>query len=70
MLRNILGPHIARTKNAASSVEVPPPPPHASAPAAWLSDPRGRHEFRYWDGEAWTDNVSDAGHTSTDPVIA
>ena len=40
----------------------------ATAPASWLPDPRGRHEFRYWDGTKWTDHVSDNGVPSTDPV--
>ena len=36
-------------------------------PAAdWYPDPRGRHELRYWDGTAWTDNVADGGRTSVD----
>jgi hypothetical protein len=34
----------------------------------WLPDPTGDHEYRYWDGTAWTDDVSDAGVTSTDPM--
>lgn len=37
-------------------------------PANWHPDPTGRHELRYWDGSAWTDHVSDAGITATDPV--
>ncbi len=36
--------------------------------AAWLADPCGRHELRYWDGTGWTEHVSDAGATATDPV--
>lgn len=39
-----------------------------SAPAAWLADPTGRHQLRYWDGVKWTDYVSDAGAQSMDPV--
>jgi len=35
--------------------------------AGWQADPTGRFEHRYWDGSAWTDNVSNAGVTSTDP---
>jgi len=27
---------------------------------SWKADPTGRHEFRYWDGEHWTENVADA----------
>jgi hypothetical protein len=37
-------------------------------PASWQPDPRGRHEYRYWDGSQWTDHVSDKGEVSTDPV--
>jgi Protein of unknown function (DUF2510)/Domain of unknown function (DUF4328) len=29
--------------------------------AGWLPDPSGAHEFRYWDGAQWTDDVSDGG---------
>jgi len=40
-------------------------------PAAdWHPDPVGRHEFRYWDGAAWTGNVSDLGQASVDPMEA
>ena len=39
-----------------------------SAPPAWLADPTGRHQMRYWDGQQWTDHVSDAGAQSVDPV--
>jgi hypothetical protein len=28
----------------------------------------GRHQYRYWDGAAWTENVADSGQTSVDPV--
>ena len=42
----------------------------AAAPGggAWHPDPSGRHEFRWWDGTAWTDQVSDAGTVSADPI--
>ncbi|MGH9275291.1 MAG: DUF2510 domain-containing protein, partial [Acidimicrobiales bacterium] len=36
----------------------------------WQADPTGRHDHRYWDGTAWTDNVSDAGVASTDAYAA
>jgi uncharacterized protein YxjI len=39
-----------------------------ATPANWYPDPTGRHEFRYWDGAAWTDNVSNQGVTASDPV--
>ena len=34
---------------------------------AWHPDPTGRHELRWWDGGAFTDQVADGGVTSTDP---
>ena len=40
---------------------------NASAPG-WQPDPSGRHEYRYWDGSTWTDDVSDAGMTAVDPL--
>ncbi len=36
--------------------------------AGWQPDPSGRHDYRYWDGAAWTDDVSDNGQTSVDPM--
>jgi hypothetical protein len=41
-----------------------------STPAAWHPDPTQRHQLRYWDGAAWTDQVSDSGIASTDPIGA
>lgn len=43
-------------------MSTPPPPP------AWRPDPAGRHQYRYWDGTAWTDHVSDNGATAVDPL--
>ena len=50
-----------------------PPTPQAtpSAPVAatngfWAKDPSGRFEFRWWDGQQWTDAVSRGGVISTD----
>ena len=40
------------------------------ADAAWLPDPAGAHEFRYWNGSAWTEHVSDAGTQGQDPPPA
>ncbi len=31
----------------------------------WHPDPTGRHATRYWDGQRWTDRVSDV---TSDPV--
>lgn len=39
-----------------------------STPANWHPDPTGRHQHRYWDGQQWTDHVSDNGAQSLDPV--
>lgn len=36
----------------------------------WYPDPMGRHELRYWDGQVWTDNVSNQGVAASDPVHA
>ncbi|MGI8757230.1 MAG: phospholipid scramblase-related protein [Acidimicrobiales bacterium] len=34
----------------------------------WYPDPMGRHEYRWYDGTQWTDQVSSHGKTATDPV--
>jgi hypothetical protein len=34
----------------------------------WYKDPMGRHQYRYWDGAAWTQDVADSGHASIDPL--
>jgi hypothetical protein len=36
--------------------------------AGWSSDPSGAHELRYWDGEQWTDHVSDGGAMTRAPL--
>ncbi len=36
----------------------------------WYPDPMGRHEYRWYDGTQWTDQVSSHGRTSTDPLTA
>ncbi len=38
--------------------------------AGWQPDPFGRHEVRYWNGEAWTEHVSDAGVQGSDEPLA
>ena len=47
-------------------------PPTTAVPAAsvaeWRPDPSGRHEFRYWNGSGWSDNVADHGAQSVDPM--
>jgi hypothetical protein len=42
--------------------------PDGVAAAAWLPDPSGRHELRYWDGKAWTDAVTDRGAQTSSPA--
>jgi hypothetical protein len=34
--------------------------------AQWSADPYNRHEYRYWDGETWTNQVADGGVSSVD----
>lgn len=34
---------------------------------AWLPDPSGRHQLRWWDGGAFTDRVANDGVTAIDP---
>lgn len=53
-------------------VRTPAPPaaaPTAAAPGGpgWGADPFGRHQWRYWDGARWTDQVADGANQSTDP---
>lgn len=36
----------------------------------WYTDPCGRHQYRFWDGAAWSDHVADAGAESIDPIEA
>lgn len=60
---------VGQVQDAAVAASRPPPTPNVAAPAAaWHPDPSGRHEHRYWDGQTWTDQVSDAGEVTTDPL--
>ena len=36
----------------------------------WLPDPTGRHEYRYWDGASWSNDVADAGVAAVDALTA
>ncbi|MCQ3811291.1 MAG: RDD family protein [Acidimicrobiia bacterium] len=38
------------------------------AVSSWEPDPTGRHQYRWWDGEQWTDQVADDGVQAVDPV--
>jgi hypothetical protein len=51
------------------------PAPAVAAPAVagpgtpgWAGDPFGRHQWRYWDGTRWTDQVADGSTQSSDPA--
>lgn len=35
---------------------------------SWQSDPEGRYEYRWWDGQRWTDQVSQGGQVSRAPM--
>lgn len=41
-----------------------------SAPGqpGWLPDPEGRYEYRWWDGQSWTDQVSHQGQAGRAPL--
>ena len=41
---------------------------HGSHPPGWYPDPMGRHEYRWYDGTAWTDQVSSHGRQAVDAV--
>lgn len=51
---------------AGPALGVPTAP--AGPPAGWHPDPGGAHEYRYWDGAVWTDQVSDAGVVTSHPL--
>ena len=36
--------------------------------SSWEPDPTGRHQYRWWDSEQWTDQVADDGVQSTDSI--
>ncbi|MBK8331446.1 MAG: DUF2510 domain-containing protein [Acidimicrobiaceae bacterium] len=40
----------------------------STTPANWYPDPMGRHQLRYWDGNAWTEHVTTNGVQGVDPL--
>lgn len=42
--------------------------PSPPTPAGWFPDPLGRFEHRYFNGSAWTADVSDGGQRHVDPL--
>ncbi len=64
-------------RDAGPAPPPPPPPPPPPAPSArpaaapaWYADPSARHQLRYWDGGAWTDEVADGGVRGADHLGA
>jgi hypothetical protein len=47
---------------------APAPWAQAAVPAGWFTDPSRRHELRYWDGQRWTEHVSDRGRQGIGPI--
>jgi hypothetical protein len=39
-----------------------------TAPRNWYADPLERFEYRWWDGETWTENVATRGVPQIDPL--
>ncbi len=37
-------------------------------PAGWYGDPSGRHQYRYWNGTSWTEQVMSNNTQSVDPL--
>lgn len=60
----------ARVRPAPAPAPAPAPPTAAAGPGSpgWAADPFGRHQWRYWDGTRWTDQVADGSTQSTDPA--
>jgi hypothetical protein len=54
----------------AAPAPSPPTAPAGTGPGSpgWAADPFGRHQWRYWDGTRWTDQVADGSTQSTDPA--
>lgn len=38
------------------------------AEPSWQPDPTGRHQYRWFDGQDWSDQVADQGTATTDPI--
>ncbi len=47
---------------------APAAPAAAPGSPGWAADPFGRHQWRYWDGTRWTEQVADGSTQSTDPA--
>jgi Protein of unknown function (DUF2510) len=58
------------TQRASISSPVAVAAPATAVPPGWKADPTGRHQFRYWAGTQWTENVADNGAQSRDAVTS
>ena len=65
-LPGLSGAGLAPRGTGAVTAATPPPPP---TPRAWLADPGGRHELRYWDGTKFTEHVADGGQDQRRPAL-
>jgi hypothetical protein len=59
-------PAATTTATAPAAPSAPPTAPPVAP--GWAADPYGRHQWRYWDGGRWTDQVADGSTQSTDPA--
>jgi hypothetical protein len=54
----------------AATVLCPAVNPPPSLPSGWFPDPHGRYDYRWFNGTAWTADVSDEGRRLVDPAGA
>ncbi len=59
---------LTRPYNPQQRTSLPATESSPIVPAGWKAAPTGRHQFRYWDGSLWTENVADAGIQARDAV--
>jgi hypothetical protein len=59
----LLGALVKTTANKGASQNQQ----YQTKPSGWYSDPFGRYEKRYWDGNNWTEQVSNKDQVTTDP---
>ena len=60
-----VGPRYSPASKLGPAPGAAPAPP-AAALTAWLTDPTGRNELRYFDGSNWTEHVANGGVISAD----
>jgi hypothetical protein len=58
----------ARSLMASTNDTRPDAPPLGPVAPQWAPDPTRRHDYRYWNGARWTEEVSDRGVLSKDAV--